>query len=52
MTKMGVSLDGAILLRPDGFVAWRSCTITPNPESDLLQVLTKVLCRSPVAIES
>jgi hypothetical protein len=50
LTKMGVSLDGAVLLRPDGFVAWRSRTITANPESSLVEVLTKVLCRSPVAI--
>jgi hypothetical protein len=44
LTKMGVSLDGAVLLRPDGFVAWRSPTTTANPESSLVQVLTKVLC--------
>jgi putative polyketide hydroxylase len=43
--RMGVSSDGAILLRPDGFVAWRSNDRTPGPEH-LEQVLSHVLCRS------
>jgi hypothetical protein len=44
--KMGVSLDGAVLLRPDGFVAWRSRTVTVDPQACLAQVLSQVLCRS------
>jgi putative polyketide hydroxylase len=43
--KMGVSSDGAVLLRPDGFVAWRSCTLATRPESSLLQALSQILCR-------
>ena len=43
--KMGVSADGAILLRPDGFVAWRSRSVTTDPESTLVDVLSQVLCR-------
>lgn len=44
--KMGVSPDGAVLLRPDGFVAWRSRAVTADPVSTLVQVLSQVLCRS------
>jgi 2-polyprenyl-6-methoxyphenol hydroxylase-like FAD-dependent oxidoreductase len=44
--KMGVSPDGAVLLRPDGFVAWRSRTVTADPQSSLVQVLSQILCRS------
>jgi putative polyketide hydroxylase len=44
--KMGVSTDGAILLRPDGFVAWRSRAVTADPASSLVKVLSQVLCRS------
>ncbi len=29
--RIGVSSDGAVLLRPDGFVAWRSRTSTTTP---------------------
>jgi putative polyketide hydroxylase len=44
--KMGVSQDGAILVRPDGFVAWRSPTVAADPSSRLVKVLSHVLCRS------
>lgn len=43
--KMGVSPDGAVLLRPDGFVAWRSRAVTADPVSSLMQVLSQILCR-------
>jgi 2-polyprenyl-6-methoxyphenol hydroxylase-like FAD-dependent oxidoreductase len=42
--KMGVAAGGAMLLRPDGFVAWRSGG-DAGPESTLVQVLSQVLCR-------
>jgi putative polyketide hydroxylase len=42
--SIGVSSDGAILVRPDGFVAWRSTHLTPSDR--LAQVLSHVLCRS------
>jgi putative polyketide hydroxylase len=45
-TKIGGSPEGAVLVRPDGFVAWRSDTRPPNPESLLAQVLATILCRS------
>jgi hypothetical protein len=44
--KLGVSADGAVLIRPDGFVAWRTSTLTPTPELQLEQVLLRILCRS------
>lgn len=45
-TKMGVSAQGAVLVRPDGFVAWRSYASASSPEQRLVQVLSSVLCRS------
>lgn len=45
-TKMGMSAEGAALVRPDGFVAWRTDTVPNNPESSLSQVLSLILCRS------
>jgi putative polyketide hydroxylase len=45
-TKMGGSPEGAVLVRPDGFVAWRSDTMPPSPESLLAQVLATILYRS------
>jgi putative polyketide hydroxylase len=45
-TKMSVPDDGAVLVRPDGFVAWRSRVISADPSSSLVQVLSQVLCRA------
>lgn len=45
-TGMGVSPEGAVLVRPDGFVAWRSRTLTTAPASLLEQVLAHILRRS------
>ena len=45
-TGMGVSSEGAVLVRPDGFVAWRSSTLTTAPAPLLEQVLAHILCRS------
>ena len=44
--KMGVSSEGAVLVRPDGFVAWRANTFTTASESALEQVLAHILCQS------
>src|SRR5215471_16014212 len=44
-TKMGVTEEGAVLVRPDGFVAWRSRAGTAEPSSRLIQVLSQILCR-------
>ncbi|MEU7059001.1 FAD-dependent monooxygenase [Streptomyces sp. NPDC046197] len=39
----GTTADGAVLVRPDGFVAWRSPGAVPDPEATLRQVLAAVL---------
>ncbi|PAN00582.1 polyketide hydroxylase [Streptomyces sp. Alain-F2R5] len=39
----GVTRGGAVLIRPDGFVAWRSPGPAPHPESMLRQVVRTVL---------
>ena len=44
--RMGVSPDGAVLIRPDGFVAWRTNTLTSTPQALLEQVLVRILGRS------
>jgi 2-polyprenyl-6-methoxyphenol hydroxylase-like FAD-dependent oxidoreductase len=50
-TKMGVTEEGAVLVRPDGFVAWRSRAGTAEPSSRLIQVLSQILCRSQTPYE-
>jgi putative polyketide hydroxylase len=47
--RMGVSPEGAVLVRPDGFVAWCSAAMAADPESRLVQVLSSILCRSTPA---
>ncbi|MFF9909237.1 FAD-dependent oxidoreductase [Streptomyces sp. NPDC013457] len=42
----GVATDGAVLVRPDGFVAWRSEGASADPEAELREVLAAVLDRS------
>ncbi|MGW7008479.1 FAD-dependent oxidoreductase [Streptomyces sp. NPDC054933] len=41
----GTSSDGAVLVRPDGFVAWRAAAATAEPEAALTAVLQSVLRR-------
>jgi putative polyketide hydroxylase len=41
----GTDSDGAVLVRPDGFVAWRARTSGANPERTLTEVLDTVLSR-------
>ncbi|MCQ4202581.1 polyketide hydroxylase, partial [Streptomyces coelicoflavus] len=42
----GVTRGGAVLIRPDGFVAWRSPGPAPDPEAMLRQVVGTVLSRA------
>jgi 2-polyprenyl-6-methoxyphenol hydroxylase-like FAD-dependent oxidoreductase len=42
----GLTPSGAVLVRPDGFVAWRSKGMIEAPERRLEQVLARVLTRS------
>jgi putative polyketide hydroxylase len=46
--KLGMSAEGAVLVRPDGFVAWRTSTLPASPERRLEQVISSILCRSRV----
>lgn len=38
--------DGAILVRPDRFVAWRSMGAAANPRAELSRALSRILCRA------
>ncbi|MCT7353142.1 FAD-dependent monooxygenase [Streptomyces sp. 15-116A] len=42
----GVSTDGAVLVRPDGFVAWRCEYRTPDPLRTLREAVQTVLSRT------
>ncbi|MFE0646977.1 FAD-dependent oxidoreductase [Streptomyces sp. NPDC059534] len=41
----GVTADGAVLVRPDGFVGWRSAEASADPEAALRQALAAILGR-------
>ena len=41
----GTAEDGAVLVRPDGFVAWRAGAAIPDADRVLTNVLQTVLCR-------
>jgi hypothetical protein len=43
----GVDSDGAVLVRPDGHVAWRSRSGASNPEGALRAALDRVFGRMP-----
>jgi putative polyketide hydroxylase len=40
----GITATGAVLVRPDGFVAWRAKSSGTKPQETLNSVLTRVLC--------
>jgi putative polyketide hydroxylase len=42
----GAAEDGAVLVRPDGFVAWRAHAEMPHADRVLTNVLQTVLCRT------
>ncbi|MFI1372206.1 FAD-dependent oxidoreductase [Streptomyces longwoodensis] len=44
--RLGISPAGAMLVRPDGFVAWRSPDPVTDPEATLHEVLSTVLSLS------
>ena len=46
----GLTDTGAVLVRPDGFVAWRAKSLSGNPEAELTAALARVLGRHPAAI--
>jgi hypothetical protein len=40
----GITSKGAVLVRPDGFVAWRAKSSGTNPQDTLKSVLARLLC--------
>jgi aklavinone 12-hydroxylase len=49
-TAFGVSDSGAVLLRPDGFISWRSPGAVNSAVDALAGVLGRVLCRTPASM--
>ncbi|GAA3711609.1 FAD-dependent monooxygenase [Nonomuraea antimicrobica] len=45
LERYGVSGGGAVLVRPDGYVAWRSPEADANPAATLERVLRRILSR-------
>ena len=45
----GVGVDGAVLVRPDGHVAWRTTSSDGNPSDDLVVALGRILARDLTA---
>ena len=43
----GIEPDGAVLVRPDGYVAWRSRSGVANPDATLREVFDRLLGRVP-----
>ncbi|WP_327328531.1 FAD-dependent monooxygenase [Streptomyces sp. NBC_01210] len=41
----GTTAEGALIVRPDGFVAWRSAGAVADPEATVREVMTKLLYR-------
>ena len=46
--KLGISSEGAVLVRPDGFVAWRSSTSPANPVAAVEQVVAHILGKNDI----
>ncbi|MFJ8200399.1 FAD-dependent monooxygenase [Streptomyces sp. NPDC096152] len=46
LTRYGVDSSGAVLVRPDGFVAWRSRDLPAKPAEALLTALGRILGRA------
>jgi 2-polyprenyl-6-methoxyphenol hydroxylase-like FAD-dependent oxidoreductase len=44
-TAYGIGDNGAVLVRPDGFIAWRAKAITSDPARTIASALTTVLMR-------
>ena len=41
----GITSTGAVLVRPDGFLAWRAKSSGTKPEDTLKDVLARLLCK-------
>ncbi|SFO83528.1 putative polyketide hydroxylase [Variovorax sp. PDC80] len=49
LAAYGLREDGAVLVRPDGHVAWRSPSGADDPKAALREVMNAILCRSAAA---
>jgi putative polyketide hydroxylase len=49
LERTGLEHEGALLVRPDGFIAWRSRAGAADPTSALQAVLAAILGRGPAA---
>jgi hypothetical protein len=45
--RYGVGPDGAVVVRPDGYVAWRSAEASDDMPGELRRAMDAVLCRGP-----
>ncbi len=50
LTAYGIEADGAVLVRPDGFIGWRAVNAEEHPELELEKALTRMLGRSFVHV--
>jgi 2,4-dichlorophenol 6-monooxygenase len=48
--RRGIEPGGAVLVRPDRFVAWRSVSASDHPREDLSEALGRVLAR-PIGVQ-
>lgn len=48
--RYGLGHDGAVLVRPDGFVAWRSAGGSKRPAEELADVLSRLLHRPDLTL--
>ena len=48
----GITNDGAVLVRPDGFVAWRGVGTVDDPARVLTSALSEVLARESAVISA
>jgi putative polyketide hydroxylase len=46
-TRFGLADTGAVLVRPDGYIAWRAKELKPDSEEALVQALLSVLALPP-----
>ncbi|HEV8556588.1 MAG TPA: FAD-dependent oxidoreductase [Actinophytocola sp.] len=47
-TAYGISTDGAVLIRPDGFIAWRTSDAATEPDTALATAVSELLARPDI----
>ena len=50
--RLGVAAAGALLLRPDGYVAWRARAGSDASRAELCEALARALCRPPRSLRA